>query len=217
MRPPSSFIPPPSVNSPVTINGVISASAPDIVFSPATQTPLVTPLIDTVDVTYSTAHADAGPVVTMTVTDPLIDLAVDSIIFPGQLPGSRAGDPQNIVVRRTAAASRSITPPNVNGQATVVNFALPRRLSARAADPRLGRGVAEHRNDASMRPSMITEPALLQPVTLTAPAGFSFDPDRRSSTVGGNAADHSVDRGRRKLGYVYPDSRGRPASPRSTV
>ena len=37
---------------------------PDIVFSPATQTPLVTPLIDTVDVTYSTVTPTLGQVVT---------------------------------------------------------------------------------------------------------------------------------------------------------
>jgi len=119
-----SFIPPPNVNSPVTVNGVISAAAPTVVFAPATDTPLQTPLIDTVDVTYSTTTPALGQTVTLTVPEPLINLVVDSIIFPGQLPG-RQGDPQNIVV---AADSSSLTfdaPPNADGSGTVVNFAFP--------------------------------------------------------------------------------------------
>ncbi len=118
------FIPPPSVNSPVTVNGVVSAAAPDVVFSPATDIALQTPLIDTVDVTYSTTTPALGQTVTMTVVEPLINLVVDSIIFPGQLPG-READPQNIVV---ALDSNSLTfdaPPNAAGSGTVVNFAFP--------------------------------------------------------------------------------------------
>ena len=55
------FIPPPSVNGPVTDHTMSSLfPTPGVVFSPATQTLLVTPLIDTVDVTYSTVGADDG-------------------------------------------------------------------------------------------------------------------------------------------------------------
>ena len=118
------FIPPPSVNSPVTVNGVVSAAAPDVVFSPATDTPLVTPLIDTVDVTYSTTAPTLGQSVTLTSPNPLIQLVVDSLIFPGQLPG-REGDAQNILV---AVDSQSLTfdaPPNIDGSGTVVNFHFP--------------------------------------------------------------------------------------------
>lgn len=178
------FIPPPSVNSPVTINGVVSASTPDLVYAPATQTALVTPLIDTVDVTYSTTTPALGQTVTMTVTNPLIDLVVDSIIFPGQLPG-REGDPQNIVV---AADSNSLTfdaPPNIDGAGTVVNFffpggylrALPTRPTVTA--PSIGTELNATFDDQ--------EPGLLQAITLTAPAGFTFAPDV-AVTIGGNLA-----------------------------
>ena len=52
-----SFIAPPNVNGPLIITAVTSVSAPGLVFSPATDRSLQTPLIDTVDVTYSTRRA----------------------------------------------------------------------------------------------------------------------------------------------------------------
>ncbi|MEZ0332696.1 MAG: hypothetical protein ACAI18_01710, partial [Gemmatimonadales bacterium] len=112
------FIPPPSVDGPVTVNNVFSISEPDVAFSPATQTVLVTPLIDTVDVTYSTVAPTIDQVVTMTSPDPLIDLVVDSIIFQGQIPGSREGDPQNLVPSADSSSVQFNTPPNINGLAT---------------------------------------------------------------------------------------------------
>ena len=179
------FIPPPSVNSPITVNGVISASAPDVVFSPATDTPLQTPLIDTVDVTYSTVTPTLGQTVTMTVTEPLIDLVVDSIIFPGQLPGRAAG-PTNIVVAADSNSLTFDTPPNADGSGTVVNFAFPggylRALPTRpnVTAPNVGTTINATFDDQ--------EPALLQPITLTAPAGFTFDLDTTNVVIGGNAA-----------------------------
>ena len=179
------FIPPPSVNAPVTINNVTAASAPGTIFSPVTQTTLVTPLIDTVAVGYSNLTPALNEVVTMTSPDPLIDLAVDSIIFPGQVPGSREGDPQSIVESADSSSLTFITPPNVNGQATVVNFHFPggylRALPTRdtVISPNIGTTIAATFDD--------TEPALLQPVTMTAPAGFTFD-DTTNVTVGGNLA-----------------------------
>jgi hypothetical protein len=187
------FIPPPSVNSPVTVNGVLSASAPGNAFAPATQAALVTPLIDTVDVTYSTVAPAIDQPVTMTVTtSSLIDLVVDSIIFPGQIPG-REGDPQNIVVSADSSSVTFDTPPNIDGVATVVNFhfpggylrALPTRTPVTA--PNIGTTIDATFDD--------TLPALLQPVTLTAPAGFSFDTSVDTLgnqlfavTIGGNLA-----------------------------
>jgi hypothetical protein len=180
------FIPPPSVNSPVTVNGVISVSAPDNAFAPATQTALVTPLIDTVDVTYSSVTPAINQTVTMTVaTSPLIDLVVDSIIFPGQIPG-REGDPQNIVVAPDSSSLTFTTPPNIDGSGVVVNFqfpggylrALPTRPTVTATNP------IPTTIDATFDD---TEPALLQNVTLTPPAGFTFDP-ATVVTIGGNPA-----------------------------
>jgi hypothetical protein len=178
------FIPPPSVNSPVTINGVISASAPDIVFSPATQTALVTPLIDTVDVAYSTLAPTLGQTVTLTSPDPLISLAVDSLIFPGQIPG-REGDPQSIVIAPDSLSLTFVAPPNINGQATVVNFEFPGGYLR--ALPTLDSVVGE--NIGITLPATIsdTAPDVSQVVTITAPAGFTFD-DTTNVTVGASAA-----------------------------
>jgi hypothetical protein len=178
------FIPPPNVNSPVTVNGVISASAPGIVFAPATETALQTPLIDTVDVVYSTTTPALGQTVSMSVTEPLINLVVDSIIFPGQLPGRAAG-PTNIVVAADSNSLTFDTPPNADGAGTVVNFAfpgdfliaLPTRPSVTA--PNIGTTI-----DATFSNQT---PALLESVTMTAPAGFSFTQDV-AVTIGGNLA-----------------------------
>ena len=176
------FIPPPSVNSPVTINGVISSSTPDLVYAPATQTTLVTPLIDTVDVTYSTVAPALNETVTMTVPNPLINLVADSIIFPGQLPGRKA-DPQNIVVAPDSSSLTFSAPPNIDGSATVVNFSFPggylRALPTRptVTAPNIGLELNATFDDQ--------EPALLQAVTLTAPAGFTFSSAVDTAVVDG--------------------------------
>jgi hypothetical protein len=185
------FIPPPSVNSPVTVNGVISASAPGQAFAPATQTTLVTPLVDTVDVTFSTVTPVLGQTVTMTVPNPLINLVVDSIIFPGQIPG-REGDPQNIVVAADSSSLTFDTPPNISGSGTVVNFAFPggylRGLPTRptVTAPNIGTTI-----DATFSDTL---PDLLQVITVTAPPGFKFDTSSADTlgtpafgvTIGGN-------------------------------
>jgi len=165
------FLAPPNVNSPITIKGVISASAPTVVFAPATEVALQTPVIDTVDVTYSTVAPTLGQTVTMSVPEPLINLVVDSIVFPGQLPG-REGDPQNIVV---AADSSSLTfdaPPNADGSGTVVNFAFPGGfLLALPTRP----NVTSTNIGLSLPAGFSnTDPAVSETVTMTAPAGFRF-------------------------------------------
>jgi hypothetical protein len=127
----------------------------------------------------------------MTSPNPLIQLVIPvatdtlaDIIFPGQLPGREPG-PTNIVV---AADSNSVTfdtPPNADGHATVVYFhfpgdylrALPTRPTLTA--PNVGTELNATFDDQ--------EPDLLQAVTLTAPAGFTFAPDV-VVTIGGNAA-----------------------------
>jgi hypothetical protein len=139
-----------------------------------------------VDVTYSTVTPTIDQVVTMTSPDPLIDLVVDSIIFQGQIPGSREGDPQNLVPSADSSSVQFNAPPNINGLATVVNFHFPggylRALPTRdtvIASPNIGTTIEATFDD--------TLPALLQPVTLTAPPGFSFD-DTTNVTIGGNLA-----------------------------
>jgi hypothetical protein len=167
-----SFIAPPNVNGPLIITEVTSVSAPDLVFSPATDAVLQTPLIDTVDVTYSTTTPALNQTVTMTVPEPLINLVVDSIIFPGQIPG-REGDPQNIVVAADSSSLTFVTPPNVDGSGTVVNFAFPGGfLLALPTRPTVTAPNIGTTFDATFSNQT---PAVLESVTLTAPAGFSFD------------------------------------------
>ena len=200
------FIPPPSVNSPVTVNGVVSAAAPDVVFSPATDTPLVTPLIDTVDVTYSTTAPTLGQSVTLTSPNPLIQLVVDSLIFPGQLPG-REGDAQNILV---AVDSQSLTfdaPPNIDGSGTVVNFhfpgdyLIPLPTRPTVTGQSIGLFLAATISDLN--------PDVSETVTITAPAGFSFDP-AAAVQVGASAAIVVANNGA-SLGIVpLPGSAGVP-------
>ncbi len=179
-----SFVAPPNINGPLIVTAVTSTSAPSIVFSPSTDTPLETPLIDTVDVTYSNVTPALGEAVTMTVPEPLISLVVDSIIFPGQLPG-REGDPQNILVAADSSSLTFDTPPNADGSGTVVNFAFPGGfLLALPTRPSLT--AANIGTDLNATFSNQT-PAILAPVTLTAPAGFTFAPDV-AITIGGNLA-----------------------------
>jgi hypothetical protein len=108
----------------------------------------------------------------MTSPNPLIQLVVDSIFFPGQLPG-REGDPQNVVVAPDSNSLTFDTPPNIAGNGTVVNFHFPgdylRALPTRpvVTAPSIGTELnATFSNQA---------PAAVVPVTLTAPAGFHFD------------------------------------------
>ena len=185
------FIPPPNVNGPLTVNGVVSAAAPDVVFSPTTDAVLQTPLIDTVDVVYSTTTPTLGQSVTMTVIEPLINIVIDPLVdtlsnitYPGQLPG-RAPGPQNIVV---AADSNSVTfdaPPNANGSGTVVNFAFPGGyLIGLPTRPNLTSTNIGTELNATFSD---LAPDLLESITLTAPAGFTFAPDA-TVTIGGNVA-----------------------------
>jgi hypothetical protein len=179
-----SFIAPPNVNGPLIITSVTSVSAPDLVFSPATDATLQTPLIDTVDVTFSTATPALNQTVTMTVPEPLINLVVDSIIFPGQIPG-REGDPQSIVVAADSSSLTFVTPPNIAGSGTVVNFAFPGGfLLALPTRPPVTAPNIGTTFDATFSNQT---PAVLEAVTLAAPAGFTFD-DTTNITIGGNLA-----------------------------
>jgi hypothetical protein len=136
----------------------------------------------------------------MTVPEPLINLVVDSIIFPGQIPG-REGDPQNIVVAADSSSLTFVTPPNIDGSGTVVNFAFPGGfLLALPTRPTVTTTNIGTTFDATFSNQT---PAVLESVTLTAPTGFSFDLSLDTTvsdegdttitspfaiTIGGNAA-----------------------------
>jgi hypothetical protein len=183
------FFAPPSVNGPVGITAVTSASAPTLVFSPLTTTSLTTPLVDTVDVSYSTAAPTLGQTVTMTIVqDPAhIKFAtVDSITYPGQLAGSAAG-PAAIAVAPDSTSLTFQAPPNAAGSGFVASFVFPGGyvipLPTRPTLTSENIGTALNATFSTLTPNP------LDPVTLTAPAGFKFGPLANDTVViGGNPA-----------------------------
>jgi hypothetical protein len=187
------FIAPPNVNAPVTVTEVVSASAPTLTLHPATQALLATPLIDTVDVTFSTAAPTLGQTVTATIQNPLIKFRPDvastgrvrfGINFPEQLNGPLLGPdtthlrsgagPQAVVVAPDSSSLTFQAPPNANGPASVVSFVFPGGFSLALptrtgiTSPNIGTTInATFSNNA---------PPAVTPVTITAPAGFKFAP-----------------------------------------
>lgn len=186
------FIPPPSVNGPVGITEVTSVSAPDLQFTPLTSTPLITPLIDTVDVAYSTTTPTLGQTVTMTIlTDPVhVKFAtIDSITYPGQLAGPAAG-PLAITVATDSTSLTFQAPPNAAGAGLVTSFVFPGGyLIPLPTRPSLtGQNIGLLIN-ATFSDST---PALLAPITVTIPAGFTVGADVVVSFGGVNAIVNSV-------------------------
>ena len=182
-----SFLAPPNVNGPIIITEVTSASAPDLVFSPATQTALQTPLIDTVDVTYSAAAPALGDVVTVTIPEPLIKVSTPlDIQFDGTLQGP-AGGAANVTPAPDSSSFTFEAPANAVGVGTVVNFVFPGGYEI-ALPTRTGitsTTVFEPTVDATFSNET---PDAFETVTITAPAGFFFSADTLSVTIGGNAA-----------------------------
>jgi hypothetical protein len=164
------FIPPPNVKSAVTISEVTSTGASSLTFEPVTADLLTTPQVDSVDVTFSNSTPNVGDVVNVTIVSPLLKFQpTTALTFPDQL-----ASPANVTV---AADSNSLTfeaPPNATGAATVDSLVFPGgfvvQLPTRPAitAENIGTTVAATFDDPT--------PNVNQVVTLTAPAGFSFDP-----------------------------------------
>ena len=181
------FVAPPNINAPVTITEVLSTSAPTLVLHPATESILQTPLIDSVDVAFSTATPTIGQAVTTTIADPLIKFDPSTVIqFQTQLNGRAAG-PQAITVSADSSTLRFQAPPNATGPGNVSGFAfpggfvlaLPTRQTITAGN--IGTTLAATFSDPA--------PDVLEAVTITAPAGFKFGPLATDTvTIGGNIA-----------------------------
>lgn len=163
------FLAPPNVNSGMTITDVASTATPGILFTPTTSQLLETPFIDSVDVVFSNATPTVGQTVTATLPNLIKFTPVTSLTFPDQL-----APPAAVTV---AADSLSLTfeaPPNATGPARVDSLVfpgdfvleLPTRPIITAEN--IGTTVAATFNTLT--------PAVNQTVTVTAPAGFSFDP-----------------------------------------
>lgn len=204
------FIPPPNLNGPLVISEVTSTAAPGLVFSPATSELLTTPLIDSVDVTFSTATPTVGQTVTATIQNPLIKFRPDvaspnfastgrvrfGMNFAGQLPGPLQGPdslhlrigsgPQAVVVMPDSNSLTFQAPPNAAGAAQVVSFVFPGGISLALPTrtgitaPNIGTTVNATFSDNA--------PDALEPVTLTMPAGYKFAATGDTIVIGGNTA-----------------------------
>ena len=196
-----SFIAPPNVNGPLIITAVTSASAPGLVFSPATDQILQTPLIDTVDVNYSTTSAPLGTTVTVTVPEPLIkvpqivsivpvddttaDTTTVQVQFPGEIPGP-AGGAANETALPDSSGFTFEAPANVVGSGTVVNFVFPGGFQiALPTRP----GFTSTTTFETVQAFGISNPAPIafESITITATPGFFFAPTV-GVNIGGNAA-----------------------------
>jgi hypothetical protein len=200
------FIAPPNINGPITITEVVSSSAPTLILNPATSDLLQTPLIDTVDVTYSTATPTIGQTVTATIQNPLIKFRPDiasnglvrfGLIFPGQLNGPLLGPdslhlrsgagPQGVVLAPDSSSLTFQAPPNADGPASVVSFVFPGGFSISLPTRT---GITSTNIGTTVAATFSTDtPALLAPVTITAPAGYKFGPLATDTvTIGGQIA-----------------------------
>jgi hypothetical protein len=206
------FIPPPNVASPITVTKVTSVGAPSLTYSPTTQALLTTPVIDTVDVTYSTPTPALGATVTMSITNPLIKFdTATAIAFEGQFGGPAAG-PAAIT---PAADSSSLTfqaPPNANGLATVTSFVFPGGYAI-ALPTRTGIVTAGPLPDTADVTISNLNPPLLAPITITLPGNLTFGAAADDSVFfGSNAAIiQAVNGGGTSIDVIpLPGSVGRP-------
>lgn len=221
------FLAPPNLNAPITITEVLSASAPGVTFIPATFDRLITPVIDTVDVTFSTATPTLGQPVTATSNNPLIRFRPDvaqgpnlaGINFPGLLNGPLRGPdtlhlhsgagPQNVTVAADSSSMTFDAPPNANGLANVVSFVFPGQFSL-ALPTRTGI-TAPNIGTVLNAPFNPASPGLFDSLTITAPAGFFFGPIETDSVIiGGQVAiNQSLGAGGSSITVVpLPGSKG---------
>ncbi|MGH7499837.1 MAG: hypothetical protein ACREL3_13420 [Gemmatimonadales bacterium] len=163
------FLAPPNVNSGMTITGVTSTADPTLIFTPTTSELLQTPFIDSVDVVFSNATPTVGQTVTATLPNLIKFVPGTALTFPDQLAPAA-----NVTV---AADSLSLTfeaPPNATGTARVDSLVFPGdfvlELPTKTA-------ITAQNIGTTVAATFSTQtPAINQSVTLTAPAGFSFDP-----------------------------------------
>jgi hypothetical protein len=164
------FIPPPNINAPLTISDVTSAAAPTLTFSPATTQILTTPLFDSLDVTFSTTTPTVGQTVTVTLPSPLIKFQpTTTMAFPDEL-----ATPANFVVSADSTTLTFEAPPNATGPGLIDSIIFPGNFALSL--PTRPTITAENIGTTVAATFSTLTPAVNQTVTMTAPAGFSFDP-----------------------------------------
>ena len=173
------FIPPPNVNAALTISEVTSASAPGLVFTPATTEILTTPLFDSLDVTFSSTTPNVGQTVTVTLPSPLLKFQPTTVItFPDEL-----ATPANFVVSADSSTLTFEAPPNATGPGLVDSIIFPGNFALSL--PTRPTITAENIGTQLAATFSSQTPAAAQSVTLTAPAGFNFDPATATVAIGG--------------------------------
>jgi hypothetical protein len=178
------FLAPPNINSPLTISEVTNASAPGLVFSPATAQILTTPLFDSLDVGFSNATPNVGQTVTVTLPSPLIKFQpTTTLAFPDELAA-----PANILVSADSNTLTFEAPPNATGAGLIDSLIFPGGFALSLPT----RPTITAQNIGTTVPAGLVPaaPNVNQTVTLTAPVGFTFAPDATLS-FGGNAPEIS--------------------------
>ena len=164
------FIPPPNINAALTISEVTSVAAPGLTFAPATTQILTTPLFDSLDVTFSTTTPTVGQTVTVTLPSPLIKFQPTTTInFPDEL-----ATPANFVVSADSTTLTFEAPPNATGPGLVDSVVFPGNFALSL--PTRPTVIAENIGTTVAATFSTLTPAVNQTVTVTAPAGFGFDP-----------------------------------------
>jgi hypothetical protein len=194
-----SFIAPPNVASPITVTSVSSTGAPTLTFSPTTASVLRSTVIDSVDVTFSTATPTIGQTVTMSNTNPLIKFdttlargdttnLVPVLIFPEQLTGPAAG-PAAVTLSADSSSLSFQAPPNANGPAAVTAFAFPGGY-VQPLPTRTGITTTPHLSDTVDITLSTSTPAVLEAITISLPANVRWgaDPAGDSVIIAGQAA-----------------------------
>ena len=164
------FIPPPNINAPLTLSNVTTVSAPGLVFNPVTTQILQSPVADSADVTFSTTTPSVGQTVTVTLASPLIKFQpVVAIAFPDQL-----ASPANVTVSADSATLTFEAPPNATGAGRIDSLVYPGGF-ALSLPTRTG-VIAENIGTHLAATFSSLTPTAGQSVTVTTPAGFTFDP-----------------------------------------
>ena len=111
------FVPPPSSDSMLTLTGIVAAQRPEYPMTLSSTTKVTTPVIDTLDVTFSNAAPAIGEAVTMTA--PAGFTFTTTATPPAPNSGVSFGTRVAIIQARTATTITFIPLPGSTGVATV--------------------------------------------------------------------------------------------------
>jgi hypothetical protein len=171
-----SFLVPPNRGGPLTINGVVSSVAPDVVFAPQTSTPLTTPVVDSIDAVFSTATPGIGQTVTLTLPAPIKFQDASTLTFGGQV-----ATPEAVTVAPDSTSLTFEAPPNAVGAARVDSLVFPGdfvlSLPTRSGITVPTVGDCTPTGCTANVTFSDNAPDLGELVTATAPAGFRFAQD----------------------------------------